>query len=306
MTHASRYLPVSRARDVSHSCCVLAHPCDSVPAGYAPFDRRTCKPGDPMPVEIDLEDLQRWWWIAQAFFYIQAVMTIWMLIDAYQRGADGFWFFIILLFQPLGPWAYLLMVKVRAGAGMPFGEWKLLEKRVSLEELRYRVQKSPTQANYAALAEELVARGEYQDAIPHLQNVLAREPEYCPALYGLAKCHFELGRPAEAIPPLRGVLAEDERWSNYRAWLLQMAALEATGDLKAALDANRELARKSPTTHHLYLLAERLHAAGQLDEAKRVLEQLLEEYHYASRQTRRTQQPWMKKARLLQKSIGAN
>ena len=43
---------------------------------------------------------------------LQTLLTLWMVIDCYQRGAEWFWFWIILLVQPIGAWAYFLAVKL--------------------------------------------------------------------------------------------------------------------------------------------------------------------------------------------------
>ena len=43
---------------------------------------------------------------------LQGAFTIWMLVDTRQRGQDHIWFWVILWFQPLGPWAYFFAVKL--------------------------------------------------------------------------------------------------------------------------------------------------------------------------------------------------
>src|SRR5579871_3696638 len=95
----------------------------------------------------------------QALSLLQLAFTIWMAVDAYQRAGEMFWIWIIIVFQPLGPWIYFFAVKVRTlrvprvhAAGTGVG-W---ERKLSLEELRYRVERSPTQANRLALAQRLM------------------------------------------------------------------------------------------------------------------------------------------------------
>jgi hypothetical protein len=48
-----------------------------------------------------------------AFSY---AFSLWMLIDAYRRNADQFWYVIILV--PLGEWAYFFLVKIRDYEGL--------------------------------------------------------------------------------------------------------------------------------------------------------------------------------------------
>src|SRR5437660_11110928 len=93
---------------------------------------------------------------AQALSLLQLAFTIWMMVDAYHRGVEGFWYWIILIFQPIGAWAYFFAVKLRtmrlpwwpsAGASVTW------ERKLSLDELRYRVERAPTVANRLALAQ---------------------------------------------------------------------------------------------------------------------------------------------------------
>src|SRR4051812_5187195 len=108
----------------------------------------------------------------QGVYLLQLAFTIWMMVDAYHRGAEQFWYWIILFFQPIGAWVYFFAVKLRTlrlpglpshGAGTPS------DRKLSLEELRYRVDRSPTVANRLALAHRLMDRDMHEDAIAHLE-----------------------------------------------------------------------------------------------------------------------------------------
>src|ERR671924_401471 len=46
-------------------------------------------------------------------YLAQAALTIWMLVDANRRGVDFYWFWVILVFQPFGPWAYFFLYKLK-------------------------------------------------------------------------------------------------------------------------------------------------------------------------------------------------
>src|SRR5438132_8430632 len=80
-------------------------------------------------------------------YLLQAALTVWMLIDAHRRQVDYYWFWIILVLQPFGPWAYFALYKVkeiRGGSGWVGG---LFHRPPALEELRHRIERSPTVAN---------------------------------------------------------------------------------------------------------------------------------------------------------------
>src|SRR5580692_10629683 len=86
-------------------------------------------------------------------YYAQLAFTVGMLIHAYRNGSATFWYFFIFFLQPVGAWAYFLLVVVR---GLLSGRWvpgPLWQRKQSLAELRYHAERSPTVNNRLALAE---------------------------------------------------------------------------------------------------------------------------------------------------------
>src|SRR5438552_3640322 len=115
--------------------------------------------------------------LVQGLSLLQLAFTVWMVVDAYRHHADSFWYWIILFFQPIGAWIYFFAVKLptlrlpRRRPGLTWGS------NLSLDELRYRVERTPTLANRFALAVRLMERGEHTAAIPYLEAVLAVEAD---------------------------------------------------------------------------------------------------------------------------------
>jgi hypothetical protein len=233
----------------------------------------------------------------------QTALTIWMLVDAYRRHAEAFWFWIILLIQPFGAWAYFFVVKFGDFKGAH--AWPVFQRPASLAELRYQAEKVPTLASHLALANRLIEKNLHEEAMPHLEAALAREPEHCQVLHGLAVCEVELGHPEKALPYLERIVVRDPRWSDYAAQRLLVRARTEVGDGAGALAAARELVRLAPTLHHQCLLAECLVAEGFHDEARTSLQQSLETHRYAPSLSRRRNRSWARQARRLQKRIPA-
>jgi hypothetical protein len=243
-------------------------------------------------------------------FLAQGALTIWMLVDHGRRGGgDAIWFWVILFFQPLGAWAYFFAVKLptlRGNASFQAGGRLsgLFQRRVSLEELRYKAEHIPTLANRLALAQGLIEKRSFAEAVPHLESALKTEPDHGQILYSLALCHDRLGRPDQALPLLERLLARDPRWSNYVGWHLLIEARGEKGDAAGALEACRELARLAPTLQHHCLLAEHLLHQGQAEEARNLLERSLRDHDFAPGPIRRRNRRWAGEARRLQKSAG--
>jgi hypothetical protein len=232
-------------------------------------------------------------------YLAQAAMTIWMLVDANRRGMDYYWFWIILIFQPIGPWAYFILYKARE---LRVGHGRLatlFQRPASLDELRHRVERMPTVAGRLELSERLVETGAHAEAVPHLDAVLAHEPTHCQALFLLASCRRALGDPGEAVPLLEKLIARHPAWQEYEAWQRLVEVREEAGDRAGAVASCRELARVAPSLEHRCLLAEHLLAVGEKSEAHKVVEQGLDDYRYLSGHSRRRDRRWVSKAKQL-------
>jgi hypothetical protein len=238
------------------------------------------------------------------YLYVpQLALTIWMLVDANRRGVDQYWFWIILVFQPIGAWAYFFMYKVRDFRAGKFSLGSLFQRRASLEELRYRVDRAPTVAHRLELADRLIESGMSAEAIPHLQAVLAHEPEHGHALFALARCHREQGHPAQAVHLLEKLIARHAGWGNYSGWRALIEARQEGGDARAAVAGCRDLLRASPTLEHKCLLAEHLIGVDEKEEARKLLQQALEDYSYTSGPSRSRDRRWASQAKQIMKQL---
>jgi hypothetical protein len=240
--------------------------------------------------------------VLQVLYLLQLAFTIWMMVDVYHRGAEQFWYWIILFFQPIGAWVYFFAVKVRTLRlpGLPSagarGAW---ERKLSLDELRYRVERAPTVANRLALAERLMDRDLHEDAVAHLEAILQVEPGYCQALHALAECRLATGEPTHAVHALEKLIQRDRRWSHYRAWRTLIQAHQARREPADALQACRELEKQLPTLENKCLLAEHLLDNNLKPEAIELLERALEDNQYAPWRERWRNWRWARTARQL-------
>lgn len=231
----------------------------------------------------------------------QGAFTLWMAVDAYRRGAEFFWYWIIFFVPFIGPWVYFFAVLAPNLGNM---SWPVFQRRVSMEELQYRADQAPTLANNLALAQALIARREYTDAIPYLEAAHKIEPEHGQVLYGLAVCHARLDRLPEALAFLERNIKKDPRWSDFQAWILLIEIHRQVPNLPVALEETRDLVRQSPTLCHKCLLAEILIDLDQIEEARALLDRALVDHNYAPGPARRRNRRWAGQARKLLKSIG--
>lgn len=244
-----------------------------------------------------LGDFGHSWWV-----YVQMAFTIGMLVHAYRSGAEQLWFWVILFFQPFGAWAYFFVGVVRNlrfGRGVSTGP--LWQKKLSLDELRYRAERTPTVVNRMALAQRLIEKGQHAEAIPLLEAVMAADDIYCQPKHDLAVCHLALGEPAEAIALLKQLMKRDYRWSNYLAWHTLIDAHRAANEPQLALEACRELTKMVPTLENKCILAEHLIENHLKPEAIELLDQALEDHAYSPLGKRLKNWRWARQAQRLLK-----
>jgi len=236
----------------------------------------------------------------QVISLLQLAFTIWMLVDAYHRQVEQFWYWVIFLFQPFGAWVYFFAVKFRTlrlpGKSTNIYSWG---SKLPLDTLRHRVARAPTVANRLALAERLMEKGAHAEAIPYLEAVLAIEPDYCAVQHALAECRLATGAPEQAVAPLSKLIARDHRWANYRAWRTLIDVHLARGQPADALSACREFVKHQPTLENKCLLAEHLLENGIPSEAAPLLDQALEDHDYAPWRSRWRNWRWAREARRL-------
>jgi hypothetical protein len=231
------------------------------------------------------------------------IFTLWMLIDAYRRQADRYWVWIIIFAPGLGALAYFVTVKfpeLHRGGSLPwFGP-----RPPSLVELRYQAEQVPTLASQLALGERLVELKMYSEAAPHLEKALDREPDHCRVLYLLALCRAGEGDSKAAVTLLRKVVGRDRAWSDYEGWRTLVRIQAEAGETASALADCRELVRTNPTLQHTCMLAQRLMAENQAQEACRSLEQALQAYRFAPAPIRRRNGRWVREAKRLIRDTG--
>jgi len=145
--------------------------------------------------------------MVRVLYGLQSLFSLWMMVDAMQRGAARYWYPVIFL--PFGPFVYFFVVKIHDREFQSlrrfFAGWS--KPKVTLESLRFKVAETPSLANKLALAQGLFDARLHEEAARDFERVLASDAENKEALYGLALCQLESGDYPRAIETL-GELVE--------------------------------------------------------------------------------------------------
>jgi hypothetical protein len=222
------------------------------------------------------------------------------VVHAAKTGRFWPWGAVILALPGFGALAYFLMEIFPEWMGTAQGQ--LARKRVirTLDpDKQYRLlsdqlEVADTIANRAALAEECLDLGKFEEAKRHYQYILSL-PMGDEAVYALGKARAEFGlRHAE-----EAVATLDElrrRWPDYQSaegHLLYARALEENGSMEAALFEYRAVANYYSGAEARVRYGLILDKVGRSAEAKTVFTEVLARYKRVPRYVRRMQSEWI-------------
>ena len=150
-------------------------------------------------------------------------------------------------------------------------------------------------ANRAALAEECLELGKFEEARRHYEHILPMGDDSVYAL-GEARGQFGLGHAPEAVATLDDLRA---RWPTYQ-WaeghLLYPRALVESGRMQDALLEYQAVANYHPEVEARVRCGLLLDKAGRRFEANAVLGKVLARFKPAPRHVRQAQSEWIARA----------
>ena len=121
-----------------------------------------------------------------------------------------------------------------------------------IERLRERWQADPSSRLFLQLAEEYRRSGQMDEAVAILEKGLQHHPNYLSAKVALARCHLEMGKPAEAAQVLRIVVEQDPTQLVANKLLVEAyVAMDEDQLAGQALDAYMALNRSDPEIEQL-------------------------------------------------------
>lgn len=224
--------------------------------------------------------------------------TLWMLVDAVRRG-EWIWALFIVLFAPLNaPLYYFLVYRAQTGPTRRFG-LPGARTRARIKELEDRIHHLDNARDHAELADIRLEQGRLDQADAGYRAARERDPEDPDIRAHHGQCLLRLGRLDEALPLLESVVKADPAHDFGHT---QMALAETYAALQRPDDALATW--RHVLERHTYARA-RVQYAGLLlergakDEARAVLQEVLEDDTHAPVFQRRRERTWVQQARSL-------
>jgi hypothetical protein len=228
------------------------------------------------------------------------LLDISLIYHASRTGRMQPWAFIILMVPMIGALAYIVVELIPEWLGSH--DVQKARKRVAnkldpekyYRELSDRVAVTDTIANRAALAEECVAIGRYDEAEQHYDHILSLPMGHEPLFaLGKAKAQFARRRPADALATLDELQKSWPDYNSAEAHLLYARALQEAGRTDEALEEYQALLDYAPGSEAKVRYGLLLKLAGRIDEAKIVFTELLIQMKRAPRHVRQAQAEWI-------------
>ncbi len=221
-------------------------------------------------------------------------------MDAMQRGCRCQWYWIIMM--PFGPLIYFFAVKIHDPEFRRI-RIKLTEKKVTLKELRYQADRSPSIQNKLTLAQALHDSGEFGEAAEYFKQVLSAKADEKAALYGLGLCLLELKEGADAVSALEKVVGMDLSYQDYAPSSALVDAYWEQGKKNEALELQEKIVKKSQRLKHKLALAGLFDKIEDKVRAKKLLEEAIEDHDNSPKYVKRTEKSDARQARNVLKAL---
>lgn len=230
---------------------------------------------------------------------VLAALNIVCIIHAAKTGRFNPWGYVVLFLPGVGAVAYIAVELIPEWFGS--AEGRRARQRVSRTlnpEQRYReladdLAISDTIANRAALAEECLALGKFDEARLHFDTVLVQPLGEDPIYFaGRARAEFGLGQMLQVVATLDELR---QRWPDYQsadAHLLYARALEGTDRSAEALEEYAALIRYFPGAEARVRYGLLLDRMGRSDQAKMVFTDVVTQLRRAPKYARNAQAEW--------------
>jgi len=246
----------------------------------------------------------------------------WAISDCLRQHRNWLWILAVLFLGPLGALGYMISELLRgrrfgplqlpegyiADKGKKFEQgWRenLTIKHPDLErpvdderfiQLEKDIAINPAPALLFELADLHAQNGDMEKAVTYYRRGLERDQEDIYARYRLGKALATLGRHAEAVVHLNQVYETDPKHDYGMATEALADALLASGQDAAACDRYEELTRTSSRSRPMFQFATLLDKQGRRDEARQIMQEIVEQESSLPSYVLSSEQPWIEQA----------
>ena len=236
------------------------------------------------------------------FFPWGVILQLIAIVHFVRRRPETFWLWIIILFGPLGAFAYVIAEMI-PDLGLMRHSMGGFSRRKRINILRATVLENPAPGNYEELGDLLLEEKKYREARKCFDIALSQRTDHIDPFYKRGVAEFELGDMAAAIPDLERVVKTDPKYDYSRARLFYARALAAAGrddEAAAVFDTLKE-----GTTEALCYAAEYFAQHGRKDEARALIDRINARKRTMPAYQKRRERPFLRRASALRRRVSS-
>ncbi len=227
------------------------------------------------------------------------VLLVVCVVHAVRTGNIFPWIYVMVFLPGIGPLIYFFMVilpdltRSRGARTFTRHAARAIDPNKDYRAAMREVEMVGSVDAKRALAEQLLQRGQYADAIELYQNALQGQFATDPALLvGLARAQMLNGDGAGAQASLDALQKADPNFSSQDAHMIYARALELQGKDAEAVDEYKRLVPYFAGEEARARLAQALDRLGRHDEARAIYTQVLKNLDGAPQRYRKAQREW--------------
>ena len=231
---------------------------------------------------------------------IPVILDLLCIIHIYRTGRPMWWYLVIVGFPVFGAAAYLLFEVLPSSGGSRMAKRviKSIDPSADLKERIREVERCGSVANKAALADELVNTGQFDEAIGLYRSCLAGHHEQdLPLMFGLAEAYFHRRDADNAIIWLDKVIAIEPWFRSGESKLMRARALAGAGRNDEALAQYEAILEHYAGEEARCRYAALLAKLGRIEAAERVLGEAEKRLALNGPQYARDNREWVSGAR---------
>jgi hypothetical protein len=239
-----------------------------------------------------------------AFSILSLLIQVGLIVHVVRTGRSWLWVAAIGFLPFAGSLAYVVVELLpellggRAARRAKTGVQRIIDPNRGLRQANAEVEISGNVDARRRLADELIARGQYDRAIEVYGGGLTGIFEHDPALLlGLARAQFAKQDYAAARVTLQRLADNNPEFKSADARLLYARTLEAAGALEEAEREYAAIAPSFPGAEAQLRYGLLLKRRGKTEESRRVLKDLLDSAEIGPNHYRKAQAEWLQLAR---------
>jgi hypothetical protein len=237
-------------------------------------------------------------WIGSIGGFLMAIFHFWMLIDALRRG-EYIWALFIFLFPVINDALYFFLVYRASGGGNPMAGFELpgAADRRQIKRLQADIHHLDKPHMHLQLADIYFSQGKLDEAEKSYRAAYERDSRDEDIRAHLGNCLARQGKNQEALPLLQSVAAQNPK-HDYGYTLMSLAETQAaSGQIDAAVATWRQVLALYSYPRARVQFAELLIKKQEYAEARKSLEEVVNDQPYVTKFQRKREKVWFDRAK---------